>query len=212
MAAAVRPVNTGLQPAGAGHAAVPRPPLGPRLRDRRVPAHAPELLRHRQDRFQRVQQQILPRGASTASPTRWRRSSTHECGPGSTSGRPTSPAPRSARRSPTTSRTTTSSPASDAAPRPRVEATAPTAAPPPRSWCGRGGGAVTDPRARRACARSARGGTRRTAGSGRCSACGSSPRARRTSERAGNRRPLRERTRRSSAPHATTDEAEDDHE
>ena len=41
------------------HAAIPRPPLGPRLRDRCVHAHAQELLRHRQDRLQRLQQQIL---------------------------------------------------------------------------------------------------------------------------------------------------------
>ena len=59
VAAAVRPSDPGLPPAAARHAAISRPPLGPRLRDRRVRAHAPELLRYRQDCLQRVQQQIL---------------------------------------------------------------------------------------------------------------------------------------------------------
>ena len=71
VAAAVRPSDTGLQPAAARHAALPRPPLGTRCATSCVRAHAPELLRHRQDRLQRVQQQILvPRGASTGSRTR----------------------------------------------------------------------------------------------------------------------------------------------
>ena len=137
------------------------------------------------------------RSFDAASPTCSGRTSTRVSGPASTSATPTSKASSSATGSRSISASTTSSPASDPAPRPRAEATAPTAAPPPRGRCGRGGGAATGPRARRACARSARGGTRRTAGNGRCSACGSSPRARRTSGRAGNHRPLRERTGRS---------------
>ena len=170
--------------ARARHPAVPGVPLRPQLRRRRDPGLAPVLLPHRPRRVQRVQQQERD-DAQLAQPLRGTEGEHQRArmGRDPLPAAPTSPASRSARRSRATSTTTTSSPASDAAPRPRAEATAPTAAPPPRSWCGRGGGAVTGPRERRACARSARGGTRRTAGSGRCSACGSSPRARRTSER-----------------------------
>ena len=59
MAATVRPIDTGLQPAVAGYAALPRPPLGARLCDQCVRLHAQELLRYQQDRLQRLQQQIL---------------------------------------------------------------------------------------------------------------------------------------------------------
>ena len=195
LVAAVRSVDAGRRAARARHPAVPGVPLRPQLRRRRDPGLAPVLLPHRPRRVQRVQQQERDDAQlDAASPRPCGRTSTRASGPGSTSGRPTSPAPRSARRSRATSTTTTSNPASDAAPRPRAEATAPTAAPPPRNWCGRGGGVVTGPRARRACARSARGGARRTAGTGTCSACGSSPRARHTSEPGGSRRSPRLRT------------------
>ena len=40
VATAVRPIDTSVQPAAAVHAAIPRPPLGTRLRDRRIHAHA----------------------------------------------------------------------------------------------------------------------------------------------------------------------------
>ena len=94
VAAAVRPIDTGLQPAAARYAAIPRPPLGARLRDQCVRAHAQELLRHRQDRLQRLQQQILYHAELRPILGRARRrSSTPECGPASTSAPPTSREP-----------------------------------------------------------------------------------------------------------------------
>jgi hypothetical protein len=58
VAAAVRPSDTGFHAAAARHAALPRPPIGPQLHEQCNRAHAQELLRHRQDRLQRLQQQI----------------------------------------------------------------------------------------------------------------------------------------------------------
>src|SRR6266487_2632348 len=48
-----------MQPAAARHAAFPGSSVGPRLRQQRVRAHAQELFRYRQDRLQRIQQQIV---------------------------------------------------------------------------------------------------------------------------------------------------------
>ena len=114
MDAAVRSVHAGGHAPRARHAAVPRVPLGPQLRGGSIVANAAVLLRHRQDRLQRVQQQDpRPPGPSTASPTHSRRTSTPASGPGSTSAPPTSRAPGSARRSRATSTGTTSNPSTD---------------------------------------------------------------------------------------------------
>jgi len=59
LAAAVRSIDNSLPPTNAYHAAIPRPPLRARLQHRGIRANAPELLRHRQDRCQSIQQQIL---------------------------------------------------------------------------------------------------------------------------------------------------------
>ena len=92
------------------HAALPRPPLGARLRDQCVRAYAQELLRYRQDRFQRLQQQILYHAELRPVLGRARRGHRRP-----SVGRHPFPHRRragsrcSARRSPITSRSTTSS-------------------------------------------------------------------------------------------------------
>ena len=68
----------------------PDHPSGHCLRDWCVRAHAPELLRHRQDRLQRLQQQIRYHAQLRPVLGRARRrSSTPECGPASISAPPT---------------------------------------------------------------------------------------------------------------------------
>ena len=93
LGAAVPPVHA--DDAAAGDAAVPRPPIGTRLRQRLRPEHAQGVLRHRQDRLRHA---LGPFPRRRPRETRHfdrfseacRRSSTHGSGAGSTSARPTS--------------------------------------------------------------------------------------------------------------------------
>ena len=85
------PVHAGRRAARARHPAVPRVPLGPQLRRRRDLADAAVLLPHRQGRLHAPRAtRRRPRGPTSASPTRSKRTSTPASGPGSTSAPPTS--------------------------------------------------------------------------------------------------------------------------
>ena len=117
LAPALRPERSRLRPA-ARHARLPRPPGRAYLHQRRDhctrsrPSSAPTRSRSRRSATSALPRPARP-GASTASRERSRRSSTLASGVGSTSAPPTCKGPCSARRSPTTCESTTSSRSTD---------------------------------------------------------------------------------------------------